>query len=101
MVPTDATGNVTIYVNDNIARNVSVANGTAILILDKPVGGIYNVNVTYRGDSKYAPKDKNSTKFRVDPDNHWSVNITGEYNTYGEYSTINITDIPDDFAPDT
>ena len=94
LVPTDATGNLTFYVDGNIVENVTVANGTAILNVVKPIGGEHVVNVTYPGDSKYAPKGINGTKFMVNPNNTWDMTIVGHYNPYGENSTVVISTKP-------
>ena len=96
IVPTDATGNVTIYVDGNIVENVTVVNGIAILNVVKPVGGEHVINVTYNGDSAYSSKDKNGTKFMVYPNNTWDMTIIGDYKPYGENSTFTFRNIPAD-----
>ena len=64
LVPTDAVGNVTIYVDGNFKGNVTLKNGVAVLDnIAGLAGGQHVVNVTYNGDSRYAPKDKNNTSF--------------------------------------
>jgi hypothetical protein len=94
LVPTDATGNVTIYVDNNIVRNVTIVNGTAILVVSGLAGGNHTVNATYGGDSNYAYKDKNNTIFAVNADTTWDMTIKGDYAPYGETSTITITTKP-------
>ena len=96
IVPTDATGNITIYVDGNIVENVTIVNGIAVLNVVKPAGGEHVVNVTYNGDSAYSPKDKNGTKFMVNPNNTWDMTIIGDYKPYGENSTFTIRNIPAD-----
>jgi hypothetical protein len=55
-VPTDATGNVTIYVDGIPKGTVNITEGSAELIVDKLSGGEHVVNVTYNGDSSYSAK---------------------------------------------
>ena len=64
-VPTDATGNVTIYLNETNMGTFNVTGGSVQLVVSDLAGGDYVVNVTYNGDSKYNPRDKNNTKFKV------------------------------------
>jgi len=64
-VPLDATGNVTVVV-DNVTYNVSVGGGRGVLIVPGLKVGNYTVNVTYLGDSKYK-SSSNSTKFSISP----------------------------------
>ena len=97
LVATDAVGKVTIYVDGVDKGTVNLTNGVATLDVADLVGGDHVVNVTYNGGPRYTPKDKNNTVFNVGPNTSWKVTITDfEYNPYGEYSKINITDIPQD-----
>ncbi|WP_458404997.1 Ig-like domain repeat protein, partial [Methanobrevibacter sp.] len=96
-LPGDATGNVTIYIDDLPAfTNVNVTNGVATLYnvtgLD---AGNHTVNVTYNGDISYIAKDKNGTIFHVTPTDEWEINIDIEEHKYGENTIINIT-VPED-----
>ena len=95
---TSATGNVTIYVDGRPVGTVNVTNGEAALTnISGLAGGVHDVDVTYNGDSSYAPGDINDTELRVNPNSTWKVSITEvEYKPYGQISTINITDIPSD-----
>ena len=69
-VPADATGNVTVRV-DNKDYNVSVADGKGILVVPGMKVGNYTVDVRYLGDRKYD-ENVNATKFSV---NKASTNI--------------------------
>ena len=61
-MPTDAVGNVTIYVDGIFKGNATLKNGVAVLDnIAGLAGGQHVVNVTYNGDSRYAPNDKNNT----------------------------------------
>ena len=93
-VPTDATGNVTIYVDGIPKGTVNITEGSAELIVDKLSGGEHVVNVTYNGDSSYSTKDKNGTKLKVSPTNDWDMSITAEYKPYSEYSVITVKTAP-------
>ncbi|WP_296887139.1 Ig-like domain repeat protein [uncultured Methanobrevibacter sp.] len=101
LVATDALGNVTIYVDGVDKGTVNFTNGLATLDVAGLTGGDHVVNVTYNGGPRYTPKDKNNTVFNVGPNTSWKVTITDvEYKPYGEYSKINITDIPHDIKGD-
>ena len=91
LVPTDAKGNVTIYVDGINWGTVKVTNGTASLgNVSGLAGGQHVVNVTYNGDSTYAVGYKNNTYFMVNPTGNWSMAIKGDYKPYGENTTITI-----------
>ena len=95
LVPTDAVGNVTIYVDGIFKGNATLKNGVAVLDnIAGLAGGQHVVNVTYNGDSRYAPNDKNNTSFMVNPTNNWDMSITAEYKPYGEYSVITVQTAP-------
>jgi predicted outer membrane repeat protein len=94
LVPTNAKGNVTIYVDGESKGTVNITNGTAQLIVSGLAGGNHTVNVTYNGDSTYAPGYKNNTVFKVKATNDWDMTITGNYKPYGENSTITVKTKP-------
>ncbi|WP_188118152.1 Ig-like domain repeat protein, partial [Methanobrevibacter millerae] len=101
LLKTDATGNVTIKVDDNIVETVIISNGTAVLgNISGLAGGEHIVNVTYNGDSSYAVKSINNTKFMVHPTEDWKMGIYGYYAPYGKNSTINVTTAPYPLARD-
>ena len=62
-LPIDATGNLTIQVNDD-KENLTIVNGTACLSLTLLKGGNYSVIVNYVGNDKYDANE-NSTSFTV------------------------------------
>ena len=95
LLNTSATGTVSIYVNGTLRGTVQLVNGEAILRnIDGLEGGKYVVNVTYSGDSTFTPGYKNNTNFTVSQ-RHWEPSITQvDYRPYGEYTTINVTNIP-------
>ncbi|MBR6023704.1 MAG: Ig-like domain repeat protein, partial [Methanobrevibacter sp.] len=94
LVPTNAKGNVSIYVDGVFKGNVTVVNGTAQLDVGILPGGEHVVNATYNGDSTYARKDKNNTRFNVTANTSWDMTIKGDYKPYGEDSVITITTKP-------
>ena len=103
LVPTDAGGNVTIYVDNRPGVTVNVTNGIARLEdISGLAGGEHVVNVTYNGDGKYKVDYLNGTKFKVNPDTTWKVNVTDvKYMPYGQTTIINVTNIPGDLLSDT
>ena len=89
VLPTDATGNVTFYIDGNIVQTLNLTNGTARLYdIAGLEGGDHVVNVTYHGDSTYAPGDNNGTVFKVNPKTDWKFTITTDERPYGENTTI-------------
>ncbi|WP_407453277.1 Ig-like domain repeat protein, partial [Methanobrevibacter sp.] len=62
-VPEDATGNITVVVN-NETYTVPVSGGTGTLTIPKLPAGNYTIDATYNGDGKYEPVS-NSTSFEV------------------------------------
>ena len=65
-VPEDATGNLTVKVNDK-TYTVPVSGGKGELVLPDMGAGNYTVEATYNGDTKYE-SSTNSTKFEVAKD---------------------------------
>ena len=62
-VPDDATGNLTVVVNDK-TYTVPVDNGVGTLTIPGLSANNYTINVTYNGDDKYE-SSTNSAKFEV------------------------------------
>ena len=95
---TSATGSVTIYINGTDKGTVDLTNGEATLNVPGLGGGHYLVNVVYTGDSTYTGKNNDSVSFNVNSAK-WEPSVREyDYKPYGEYSTINITNIPKDIA---
>ena len=94
ILPTDATGNVTIYIDDYIVKNVTIVSGEAILAnVSGLAGGQHSINVTYEGCSVYAYKEINQT-FTVNANTGWDIGIDAVYGPYGENSVIYIRTAP-------
>ncbi|MBR1611276.1 MAG: Ig-like domain repeat protein, partial [Methanobrevibacter sp.] len=76
----DATGEVTIYVDDIRKDNATLERGVAVLenIVGPDglplVGGQHSVRVVYEGCSIYGPNE-NSTTFTVGPTDNWDMTI--------------------------
>ena len=94
LVPTDADGNVTIWVDGVKIDTVNITNGVATLDIAGLAGGDHVVNVTYNGDSKYTPKSLNNTVFKVNPESNWKFTFRSTLRPYGENSTIFISTLP-------
>ncbi len=60
-LPSDATGNVTVKVDDTAVSTVPVTNGTASVKLPKLSAGNHTVEISYSGDDKYNPSNKTVT----------------------------------------
>ena len=91
-LPSDATGNVTVKVDDTVVSTVPVTDGTASVKLPKLSAGNHTVEIAYSGDDKYSPStettivsvDKDSTKLTAN-------NVTATYKVE-KYLTITLTD---------
>ena len=59
-LPSDASGNLTVIIGDNVYTAKVVNGGASIKIVGLPAGE-YNVTVSYSGDGKYPPIVKNTT----------------------------------------
>ena len=91
-LPSDATGNVTITVDNNKSATVSVLNGKATVEFDDLTAGNHNITVTYSGDSKYEDTSKNnSVEISKITITDMDVEKTAEDSTV----TLNVT-LPDD-----
>lgn len=60
-LPSDATGNVSVFVDGKEISNSVVVNGTANITLGNLTAGLHMVEVKYSGDNKYAPKSSSNT----------------------------------------
>lgn len=88
-LPSDATGNVTIYIDGVNRGTVNITNGIATLTdIAGLEAGQHEVNVTYNGNERYASKDKNGTIFHVLPTDDWTLDIDVEAHKYGEDTII-------------
>ena len=63
-LPDDASGNITVFVNDEM-YTVAVSGGKGILTISKLHKGEYHVNATYNGDGKYLSSQNNTQMFKV------------------------------------
>nr|WP_292740667.1 Ig-like domain repeat protein [Methanobrevibacter sp.] len=93
-LPEDATGNVTVKINDTyyVFDTQNLTDGKAILPGVVLPAGNYTVEVTYNGDENYTVTT-NSTKFTVYKAKP-VLNITVEDIYYGEKANITVT-VPD------
>ncbi len=88
-VPSDATGTVTVVLDNGMNQTVDVVNGTATAVFEDLGAGDYIVSVTYSGDQNYTGDDT-TTVFTVEqatPD----VTISVDNVTYGEDATVFVT----------
>ena len=100
VLPICASQNLTVFVNNTEYDNVTVKDGLAIVnvnssVLNNP--GTYIVNVTYPGDSVYALKYNNGTKFNVAATDDWMLNLNVQAVTYGQNTIFAVT-VPGDVA---
>ena len=90
VLPSDATGNVTVKV-DGDTYTVKVENGTAVIKLDETKPGVHKIDVSYSGDNNYASKNAEST---VDiPKSDAPMTISSEDIEVGDNEVITI-DLP-------
>jgi hypothetical protein len=55
VLPEDASGNVSVYVNGVFSQSVDLINGTTIVSINNLIIGNNNVTVVYSGDDNYLP----------------------------------------------
>ena len=60
-LPSDAGGNVSVYVNDKLSQVVNLTNGSANIIVTDLNIGSNNVTVVYSGDDNYDSLNKSFT----------------------------------------
>lgn len=75
-LPSDATGNVTVTIDDETNVTVPVVNGTARIPLDKLSMGDHKITATYSGDDDYK-KSSVSRDVTVNP----NINVPDELTT--------------------
>ena len=86
--PKDATGNVTVTV-DNETYTAEVINGTAVINLENTTPGTKSVEVKYSGDSNYSPKTINSTVSI--PKYSTPISVEAEDINVGDTAVITVT----------
>ena len=92
MVPDNATGNVTITV-ENKTFVAPVINGTAVINLTNVTPGKHNITVDYSGDDKHDPASKDAT---VEiPKLYAPISVTAQDIYVGDTEVIVVT-VPDD-----
>ena len=89
VVPENATGNVTITV-DNETYTVPVVNGTAVITLNDTVPGEHNVTIIYSGDDTYDPVVINST-VTVPKDVDYDMDVDVSNINVGDTEVITVT----------
>ena len=92
IVPGNATGNVTIVV-ENKTFNGTVINGTAIINLTNVTPGVHNITVIYSGDENHTNATVNATVTLPKLITPIKVNAGDIY--VGDVARINVT-VPDD-----
>lgn len=93
IVPSDATGNVTVTVNGKNYTS-EIVNGTAVITINGLSEGSYNVTVVYDGDDKYLANSTNSSFIiQINHDNEdgngTDVNNTSKLDNNVNTSNIN------------
>ena len=94
IVPGNATGNVTIVV-ENKTFNGTVINGTAIINLTNVTTGVHNITVIYSGDTNHTNATVNATVTISKLITPIKVNVNDIY--VGDVARINVT-VPDGAA---
>ena len=87
-VPSDATGNITIIVND-IDETFEITNPKMEYTINYVTRGDYLIKAIYNGDNKYLPSEE-SYYFEVDKLNS-TINVNANNITYGENVIVEVT----------
>ena len=91
LLPTDASGDVEIYIDGVLNSTVPVINSVAVLEnITGLAGGSHTVDVKYLGCDEYAPREITGKTFKVNPTTDWKFNIEADEHPYGEVTTIRI-----------
>ena len=88
-LPSDATGNVTIILDEIVLKEASLINGTLSVILPEDLAvGIHSIAVTYVGDVKYDESSVNTSVnvIKAQP----SIHVDNLTSVVGETITLNI-----------
>ncbi len=96
-LPSDATGNVTIFINKNNYDTKPIVNGSATFTVSGLAFGNYTVDANYTGDRKYnsIKKDGILVVRKVDPNPYSYISVEDIF--VGETATFNIT-MPSDLT---
>ncbi len=84
ILPADASGNVSVYVDGVLSQTVDLIDGNTVIVVNNLNVGDNNVTVVYNGDSNYVPVNesvsikRNSTTFASD--------MTRGYNSGVDYT---------------
>ncbi|WP_292888460.1 right-handed parallel beta-helix repeat-containing protein [Methanobrevibacter sp. UBA212] len=84
LLPEDAIGNVSVYVNGVFSQSVDLINGTTIVSINNLIIGDNNVTVVYSGDDNYLPVNE-SVAIKRDP-TIVASDMTRGYNSGVDYS---------------
>ncbi len=90
-LPEDATGNVTVMVDGEIADTKELVNGSAVLEIPPLSKEDHNISVIYPGDDKYASKMEEFNITVLDDIIVTAENLTKYYSTPDKF-IINVTD---------
>ncbi|WP_427831781.1 beta strand repeat-containing protein [Methanobrevibacter intestini] len=93
VLPKDATGEITVKVNNN-NYTAKVENGSAKVIISDLKSGKYNITTSYSGDDKYITKESNTTIEIAKYNAPINVTYNGNINV-GDNETIKVV-LPDD-----
>ena len=93
VLPKDATGEITVKVNNN-NHTAKVENGSAKVIISDLKPGKYNITTRYSGDDKYITKESNTTIEIAKYNAPINVTYNGNINV-GDNETIKVV-LPDD-----
>jgi uncharacterized protein YjdB/nitrogen fixation protein FixH len=91
-LPNDATGNVTVKVDDAVVSTVPLTDGTASVKLPKLKAGNHTVEIAYSGDDKYNPSTKTTTVSGDMDSTKLTANDVDATYKVEKYLTITLTD---------
>lgn len=95
-LPSDATGNITLYIN-NGTYNATLENGTAVISIPDLEFGNYNANIIYFGDDKYNQTKTNASISVIKAKSYIIINANDIL--IDDVAIINIT-MPEDATGD-
>ena len=84
ILPDDASGNASVYVNGVFSQNVDLVDGSAVILVNNLIIGDNNVTVVYNGDSNYVPVNSSAAIKRNSTID--ASDMTRGYNSGVDYS---------------
>jgi hypothetical protein len=88
-LPDDASGYVSVYVNNQLAGSAPIKDGFASYELSGLQAGSYKISVSYNGDDNYAAS-LGDAEFSVEKDSP-KINVIAKDTSYGQTANVDVS----------